>query len=160
MRRSRILLLMLGLALLFTSDAESQPAPRNAKAIVPKLEAVAETPLLMEGLLQPNFRGLEKILRGVPKDAETWTFARGQSLLIAETGNLLLLRPPREKGQEAWANRSVELRDAATRLARFAAEKDTIRARTSLVEVADVCNRCHESFRVATRITVFGPEPK
>jgi hypothetical protein len=151
----RSLILLVAITVLCVSVAESQQVPKNVK---PKFEAVAETPLLMEGLLQSNFRGLEKILRGVPKDAETWTFARGQALLIAETGNLLLIRPPRDKGQEAWVNRSMELRDAATRLARLTAAKDTVRARAGLVEVADVCNRCHESFRVPNRITVFGEE--
>lgn len=156
----RPFILLLAVALLCVSVAESQPVPKNVKPLAPKFEAVAETQLLMEGILHPNFRGLEKILRGAPRDTETWTFARGQSLLIAETGNLLLLRPPREKGQDAWVNRSVELRDSATRLARLVAEKDTVRARSGLVEVADVCNRCHESFRVRTRIIVFGEEQK
>ena len=55
----------------------------------------------MEGLANPNLRGLGKILAEKPADAEAWGFARGQALLVAETGNLLLMRPPRsEAGKE------------------------------------------------------------
>src|SRR5207247_369538 len=79
-------------------------APAQPK-FVPRLEAVAETKLLMEGLNQANFRGLENLLKQKPADLEAWTFARGQALLIAETGNLLLLRPPRNQGQAAWQMR-------------------------------------------------------
>ena len=70
-------------------------APPSSTRLTPKLEAVAETRLLMEGLAQANFRGLERLLAEKPGEVKTWTFARGQALLIAETGNLLMLRPPK-----------------------------------------------------------------
>src|SRR5262245_54671463 len=67
-----------------------QPAESSSSRPVPRLEAVAETRLLMEGLSNANFRGLERILKEKPAANDAWTFARGQALLIAETGNLLL----------------------------------------------------------------------
>jgi Cytochrome C' len=78
--------------------------------------------------------------------------------LIAETGNLLLMRPPKNQGRETWMSRATELRESGTKLARAAAAKDVLRCRETLVEMAGSCNRCHETFRVATRIRVFGPE--
>src|SRR5438270_174320 len=80
--------------------------------------AVDDTRLLMEGLNSSNFRGLEKMLSEKPESADAWVFARGQALLIAETGNLLLLRPPKNQGRDAWQMRATELRDNATALAR------------------------------------------
>ncbi len=78
---------------------------------MPRFEAVAETKLLMEGLAHPNYRALEKHLEGKgPPDGDTWTFARGQALLIAETGNLLLLRPPRNDGRDTWMRRAMDMR--------------------------------------------------
>ena len=59
----------------------------------------------MDGLNLPNYRGLDKLLKQKPADADTWTFIRGQSLLIAETGNLLLLRPPRSGGPRRLESR-------------------------------------------------------
>jgi hypothetical protein len=155
MRRFLVCVLLVGLVV---SWASSQNVVKPAKPSIPKFEAVAETRLLMEGINQANFRGLETILRGVPKDAEAWTFARGQALLIAESGNLLMLRPPKTQGLEAWYSRAIELRETASKLARLAATQDLVKARTALVDVANVCNKCHETFRVNTRIRVFANE--
>jgi hypothetical protein len=131
-------------------STETLPAP-TLKAS-PKLEAVAETKLLMEGLTQPNYRALEKALADKPADAEAWTFHRGQALLIAETGNLLMLRPPRNAGQETWMARATDLRQAATALAKEAGAGELARSREALRGVAAACNRCHETFRVGVRV--------
>jgi hypothetical protein len=146
------LLLPLGAWLLGTAPADSQVPGRK---VVPRLEPVAETKLVMEGLSQANLRGLEKMLRQPPADAEAWRFTRGQALLIAETGNLLLIRPPHNRGQDAWMERATELRDVATRLARAASQQDYARSRAGVTEVAAVCNRCHQTFRVPQRFAPF-----
>jgi hypothetical protein len=120
---------------------------------VPRFEAVAETKLLMEGLAQANYRGLEGLLKKPPADNEGWTFARGQALLLAETGNLLLLRPPRTpEGQDAWFRHATDLREAAATLARNVGSQDYARSRTGMADVANACNRCHQTFRIATRV--------
>jgi len=119
---------------------------------LPRQEPVAETRLLMDGLAQANFRGLNQNLRAKPGDVESWIFIRGQALLLAETGNLLMLRPPRSAGQEAWLEHSGELRAAAAKLARAAADQDYDRCRIGLAELANSCNRCHQKFRVTIRI--------
>src|SRR5205085_9660091 len=86
-------------------------------------------------------------------------FARGQALLLAETGNLLLIRPPRTPdGQDAWLDRAADLREAATKLARAVGSQDLARSRSGLLEVAGACNRCHQTFRVAHRVRPFGPD--
>jgi hypothetical protein len=116
----------------------------------------------MEGLNQANLRGLERLLKQRPADVETWTFARGQALLIAETGNLLMLRPPRNAGETAWMERSAELRDTAVALARTIAVRDYEGSRAALGNVANACNRCHQTFRVPVRLVPFaeGPDRK
>lgn len=130
----------------------STPAPPRPR---PRLEAVAETKLLMEGLAQSNFRGLEKHLRQRPVDEETWKFARGQALLLAETGNLLMLRPPRNPGETAWMDKAMDLRATAKRLAQAAGQRDYGASRKLLVAVANTCTTCHQSFRVPIRIAPF-----
>jgi cytochrome c556 len=129
------------------ADREGEQAP------------IAETKLLMEGLVSPNLNALGKLLADKPPDAEAWGFARGQALLIAESGNLLLLRPPKSAaGEEAWMKHAMELRDAAAALARAAAAKDYDRSRVWLAGVANTCNRCHQTFRVPKRIDPFTQE--
>ena len=99
---------MLGriILLLFTFDfllltCFSQERFSSQPRIQPKPEPIAETRLLMEGLNLANFRGLERLLTARPASTDAWTFARGQALLIAETGNLLMLRQPRAEGRSA-----------------------------------------------------------
>jgi hypothetical protein len=121
----------------------------------PKLEPLAETRLVMEGIAQANFRGLEKHLREQPADVETWTYVRGQALLVAETGNLLMIRPPRNPSERVWMERAMEMREAATLLARAAADRSLERSRAGLLAVAQTCNRCHQSFQVPLRLTPF-----
>jgi len=138
------------------------PAPvtsQQSARFRPRLEPVAETRLLMEGMNGPNFRALEGLLKKKPTEEEAWTFARGQAMLIAETGNLLMLRPPRNQGQDAWMERATELRTAAARLSRHAGDQDYERSRADLTEVANACNRCHQTFRVSTRIKAFSATP-
>lgn len=147
---------LLGVAALFVPVAQSQPGMPKTVA---KMEAVAETRLLMEGLAAANMRGLGKQLREKPEGAEAWGFARGQALLIAETGNLLLLRPPSTaNGQETWVGHATDLRDAAGKLARAAAAKDYAKSRAALAGVANVCNRCHHAYRVPTRVDPFADD--
>jgi hypothetical protein len=152
--RSRYWLLTAVLALggAWVAVAHSQP-PRPKAA--PRLEPVAETKLLMEGLAGPNSRALGKLLAARPKEDAAWNFARGQALLLAETGNLLLMRPPAAGGADAWAASAVELRESAAALARAAAAKNYLQARASLAAVANACNRCHQAARVKVRVDPF-----
>src|SRR5947209_1823691 len=103
--------------------AQSSTPPANPR-LLPRPEPIAETRLLMEGLNQSNFEGLDRLLAQKPTSAESWGFARGQALLIAETANLLMLRPPRREGQSAWLDRALDLRTSAVRLARSAGSQN------------------------------------
>ena len=133
--------------------------PQTRPKTEPRPSRVAETRLLMEGINQPNFQGLEHLLRKKPAEADAWTFARGQALLIAENANLLMLRPPRERraGTPGW-NGPPSLRESATTVARAAANRDYEGSRAGLAELANVCNRCHQTFRVSVRVTPFADE--
>jgi hypothetical protein len=124
--------------------------PEPAK-LVPKFEVVAETRLLMEGLANSNLKSLQRLLREKPPDLETWVFARGQAILIAETGNLLLLRPPRNVGRDTWMKLAMEMRSQAATLARSVAARDHAAARRDLLRLTESCNRCHTTFKIPAR---------
>jgi hypothetical protein len=140
------------------------PAPRPAPAtpkFVPKFEALAETRLIMEGLAHSNYRSLNKLLKERPADNDTWVFARGQALLLAETGNLLLLRPPRNSGRDTWMKLGMGLRSAAGTVARHAGNRDYPGAKAALAELTNACNRCHQTFRIPVKVApdVAAPPP-
>jgi hypothetical protein len=155
--RASLKIVAVAAALAAVVSAGQGQAPSGAK-FAPKLEPVAETKLIMEGLAHANFRGLERLLTQKPADAQAWTFARGQALLLAETGNLLMLRPPRNEGQALWFERATELRGQARQLAQTLGERDLDRGRTGLRQLANTCNRCHQTFRVQIEIAPFEQE--
>lgn len=144
-------LAIVALGLLFLSGEAISQAPKPS----PKLEPVAETKLVMQGLASANFKGLERILSEPPKDDRAWVFARGQALLIAETGNLLMIRPPRNQGETAWFERATDLRSKASQLAKTLTLKDFNASRAEFVNLANSCNRCHQAFRVPVQIEPF-----
>jgi hypothetical protein len=144
-----------GLAALLALAAPA--APQVKTRLPPRLEPVAEVRLLMQGINLANFRGLERQLRQQPAGDDTWAILRGQALLVAETGNLLLLRPPRNAGESTWQEQAAELRTVATNLARAAAARDYERSRAGLSQLAHVCNRCHQTFRIGARLVPFAP---
>jgi len=152
---------LVGLALAQPPRSSSPPSTFNAapRAGSPRLVPVAETKLLMEGMTHANFLGLERILkRDDAIDEASWKFARGQALLIAESGNLLMLRPPKNSGQEAWMKSAGELRERAGQLGRVVSTRDVEGSRRGLVQLANTCNKCHETFRVTARISPFEAE--
>jgi hypothetical protein len=130
-------------------------ATKPTTTFVPKFEVLAETRLLMEGLAHSNYRSLQRLLKNKPADNDTWVFARGQALIIAETGNLLLLRPPRNSGRDTWMKLAMDMRSRAGNLARQAAARDHVRAQVGLDSLATSCNNCHKTFRVPVTV---GPE--
>jgi len=143
--------LALGLGLVLLSGHAHSQAPKTT----PKLDPVADTKLIMVGLASANYKGLERLLRDPPKDDQAWIFARGQALLIAETGNLLMIRPPRNQGEGAWHERAMELRFKASQLAKTLSLKDFNASRAEFVGLANTCNRCHQAFRVPVQIEPF-----
>ena len=147
----------IGLLLLGSAVLPGLGQNTGAGKVVPRLEPVAETRLLMEGLAHANFRGLERNLAKKPIDDQSWTFARGQALLIAETANLLMLRPPRNPGENAWFELSMALRSQASQLAQILAKKDLEQAKAGMTQLANSCNRCHQSFRIPVEIVPFQP---
>jgi hypothetical protein len=136
--------------------AAAPAVPQARGRVQPRLEAVAETNLLMQGMILPNFEGLQRHFKEKPANNDVWTFARGQALIVAEGGNLLLMRPPRNQGQDAWMEQAMNMRSLAARLARSAASRDYEASRAGLVALANACNRCHQTFRVGRHLEPLG----
>jgi hypothetical protein len=148
-----------GLMLLSGPFSWSQ-GPANPKQ-PPRLEPIAETKLIMEGFTKPNYDGLTKTLAKKPTEQEAWVFARGQALLVAESANLLMIRPPRTKGQQdTWMQRSMEMRSAAKELGTVIAAKDYPTTQAALAKLANQCNRCHADFNIKMRVEPLPGEDK
>lgn len=161
MRRYLVTGLLAGLVFILPGPAQTTRPPviirppgggTPAAKFVPKFAVVAETRLLMEGLAHSNYKSIQRLLKSKPADRDTWVFLRGQSLLVAETGNLLLLRPPRNSGRDTWMKMGMGMRDQAAALARAAAAQNYEQSKAELARLTDSCNRCHTTFRVPVRV--------
>lgn len=151
--------LLLALALGMTWSAVAQERAKAPAANAPRLMPVAETKLVMEGIAHANYQGIQRQLQQKPEDGETWTFLRGQALLVAESGNLLMIRPPKNDGQAVWMQRASDLREAATTLAKQAGNRDYERSKAAFGDMTNACNRCHQTFRVPVQIGAPPPPP-
>lgn len=121
--------------------------------------AIARTSLLMDAINLPGFRWLDHTLRTRPTDDRTWRQIRDHAQLIAENGNLLLLRPPKGKRAGTWLDRATALRLQAVDLSDAADKHHYADTRKALVALAGACTRCHKEFHVAVEVTAFGVQP-
>ncbi|HEV3262542.1 MAG TPA: cytochrome c [Gemmataceae bacterium] len=152
----RCFLILLAPALLLAADA---PPKGNKIKSEPQLEPVAKTVQLMRGINVPNFIALDRMLRHKAEVPEVWEMIGGHARLIAENGNLLLLRPPRKKGRDAWLELAARLRTKAKQLAEDAEARDYATSRADFKELANTCNRCHQKFDVSIRVHPFEVQP-
>lgn len=99
----------------------------------------------MEGVFQGPYRRLKQSMSTEKKTNATWKAIRGEALILAEGGNLLLLRKPK-KDVEDWLKYSVASRDAGAELFKAAKKKDTEGAMKSYRSMLQQCNACHKQF--------------
>ncbi|HQR05501.1 MAG TPA: hypothetical protein PLN21_01700 [Gemmatales bacterium] len=99
----------------------------------------------MEGVFQGPYRRLKQSMSTENKTNATWKAIRGETLILAEGGNLLLLRKPK-KDVEDWLKYSVASRDAGAELFKAAKKKDADRAMKAYRSMLNHCNACHKQF--------------
>ena len=80
-----------------------------------------------------------------PVDNQAWKSIKADSLILAEGGNLLLIRQPEDDATD-WVKHSVQVRDFGGQLYRAAKAKDYPSARRSYESMVTNCNACHQQF--------------
>jgi len=92
-----------------------------------------------------------------PLDAKGWTEARNQALLLAESGNLLMIGT-RVRDNGNWMKMSRAMVDAAARAAVAAEKKDATALETATDALTVSCMECHRPYRDQGR--QMGAPPK
>jgi hypothetical protein len=142
------------LCLVFTggwgiSGRTTQPlTPQEADSPPTKNAAVATDTSMhdfMEGVFQGPYRRLKAAIATEPKDNAGWKLIRSESLILAEGGNLLLLRKP-EKDADKWTEYSIASRDFGAELFKAAKKKDYSAAKKAYEKMLTSCNACHKQF--------------
>jgi len=140
-------LVMCLLCVSFRAMARVIAADEPAKA--PPASAPAPVPVsmhdFMEGVFQSPYRRLKVAMAEEPKDSAGWKAIRSDSLILAEGGNLLLLRLP-EKDTDSWTAHSIDTRSAGAELVTAAKAKNFTEARKAYESMLNHCNACHRQF--------------
>ena len=99
----------------------------------------------MEYVFQPTYRRLKAEMAEQPADNQAWKAIKSDSLILAEGGNLLLIRTPDEKA-DSWNEHSAAVRELAGELYASAKAKDYAAAREHYTTMLQKCNSCHNDF--------------
>ena len=149
-RRTAALLL---LAATSAPACGGRPAP-------PPFQAVADTKLLMQAMLDPSadeiWDSAGEVLTadGVqdlrPQTEEQWIAVRNHAITVSETGNLLMIAP-RAADADQWMRFSRALVAAGEQAWRAADAKDADRLLSAGDELYTACVNCHEKYMPANR---------
>jgi hypothetical protein len=101
---------------------------------------------LMIQIIYPTSDALFYIERDPPKNDVQWNAIKTQALMLAESGNLLMM-PTRARDQGDWIKESKVMVDLAAAAYRAALEKDMAGILALNDKLADSCIVCHMQYR-------------
>lgn len=147
MKSFRRLLVLTGLCLVsagwfWMSAASTQAAPEEAPAAAPVESDMHE---FMEYVYEPAYKRLKASMATAPENNQGWKAIKGDALTLAEAGNLLLIRQPKEDAAD-WAKHSQLTRESGAALYQAAKAKDYATARKQYETLLIRCNACHDQF--------------
>jgi cytochrome c556 len=119
----------------------ARPVPSAAE-----LKPLVDTHELMEHVVEGAFKELKKGVSGPPADAATWRRVRDASLLLGESGNLLLIRKPDDADSGEWSRLSIAMRQAGDKMSKAAKAKNYDATRAAYGELVQSCNSCHAKY--------------
>ena len=144
-----MLVIVGGIALVANESFLSRTATAEKAAAVaesPKFEPVDKSMHeFMEYVFQPTYKRLKVAMAKQPTGRTGWKSIKADSMILAEGGNLLLMRTPKKGGAD-WNKLSVAVRDLGGKFYRAAKKRDYISARTHYVAMLNSCNACHKKF--------------
>jgi hypothetical protein len=116
-----------------------------AAAQAPTLRPVGTVRQLMLGIVAPASDAIFKVPNKAPKNDGEWQALQNSALILAETGNLLML-PGRAKDKDEWMKNAKALVDAGSAAFKAANAKDA----NALTDIGDkideTCETCHAKY--------------
>ncbi|MEO2013278.1 MAG: hypothetical protein ABGZ53_02805 [Fuerstiella sp.] len=107
----------------------------------------------MEYVFQPTYRRLKVAMATEPADNSGWKAIKSDSLILAESCNLLFARLP-EKDSDDWARHATASRTEGSALYKAARGKDFVKATAAYKKMLNNCNACHRQFENGKHILV------
>lgn len=117
-----------------------------AMAQAPSYQNVGSMSQLMINIIYPTSDALFYIERTAPKTDVDWNIIRNQALMLAESGNLLLM-PGRARDQDEWVKDTRIMIDVSTKAFKAAQAKDMEGIVALSEDLANSCIKCHLKYR-------------
>jgi hypothetical protein len=112
-------------------------------------QPVATVEQIMEASVEPTSNAVfdaavwvNGVQVGGPKSDDDWKMVKANALMLAETGNLLLMGS-RMKDQTGWVTRTQAMMDAANEAAKAADAKNTDAIFNAGTKIYQACTGCH-----------------
>lgn len=99
----------------------------------------------MEYVCEPPYKRLKAAMANPTPDNAVWKSVKSDALILAESGNLLIGRPPEKEAAE-WLKLAASVRDSGGALYRAAKKKDPAEAHKQWELMLHNCNSCHKQF--------------
>lgn len=115
-------------------------------AQAPSFELVGSVSQLMIDIIYPTSDALFYIERSPPKTEVEWNAIRNQALMLAESGNLLML-PGRARDQGNWIKDSRTMIEVARDAYKAALAKDMNGILAQSDRLTESCVACHSEYR-------------
>ena len=109
-------------------------------------EPIGTMSQLMVDIIYPTSDALFYVDQNPPKNDHDWNVLRGQALMLAESGNLLMM-PGRARDQENWIRFSRRMTDLANTAYKAAQAKDMSAIQALNNPLSEVCIGCHYQYR-------------
>lgn len=132
-------LILAGVGRSSTVALAAQATPAGPKEVEPDMHE------FMEYVFEPTYKRLKLSMAAAPANNSAWKGIKGDALVLAESGNLLLHRQPKDN-VSTWDELSVAVRDAGGALYQSAKKKDYTTARQHYEMMLKKCNACHDKF--------------
>lgn len=99
----------------------------------------------MEYVFQPTYVRLKASMATAPADNKGWKAIKSDSLILAESCNLLFNRKPEEHGED-WVKHAVAAKASGAALYGAAKTKEFETATAAWKSMLNNCNACHKQF--------------
>lgn len=119
-------------------------------AQAPAYQPVGTVRDLMLDIVAPTSDVIFKIPNQAPKDDKEWKNVQDSALMLAETGNLLLM-PGRAKDNEDWTKFAKSLTDQGAKAFKATNAKDAKSLEDIGNDIDGVCEDCHAKYLPKTQ---------
>ena len=137
----------IGLVLVVASGAQMWAQARGAKPVpAPSAANVGTMSELMVHIIYPTSDAVFYISTRTPNTDAEWTELQRQTLMLAESANLLMM-PSRARARDQWMRDSKLLLDAGMAAFKAAKAKDVAALEAVSDQLYESCTTCHQHFR-------------